>query len=78
VEHIEARATILKTYDGRRVLIPNSDAYTRSLIINTAYPTRRSQYDVGIGFGDDIETARRSFCRRCVIWKASSASLRRK
>jgi small-conductance mechanosensitive channel len=59
VEHIEARATILKSYDGRRVLIPNSDAYTRSLIINTAYPTRRSQYDVGIGFGDDIETARR-------------------
>jgi small-conductance mechanosensitive channel len=59
VEHIEARATILKTYDGRRVLIPNSDAYTRSMIINTAYPTRRSEYDVGIGFGDDIEKARR-------------------
>jgi small conductance mechanosensitive channel len=59
VEHIEARATILKTYDGRRVIIPNSDVYTRSMIVNTAYPKRRSEYDVGIGFGDDIETARR-------------------
>jgi small-conductance mechanosensitive channel len=58
VEHIEARATILKTYDGRRVIIPNSDVYTRALIVNTAHPKRRSDYDVGIGFGDDIEKAR--------------------
>ncbi len=59
VEHIEARATIIKTYDGRRIVIPNSDVYTRSLIVNTAFPKRRSEYEVGIGFGDDIETARR-------------------
>ena len=59
VEHIEARATILKTYDGRRVIIPNSDVYTRSMIVNTAFPKRRSEYEVGIGFGDNIETARR-------------------
>jgi small conductance mechanosensitive channel len=59
VEHIEARATIIKTYDGRRVVIPNSDVYTRSLIVNTAFPKRRSEYEIGIGFGDDIETARR-------------------
>jgi small conductance mechanosensitive channel len=57
VEHIEARATILKTYDGRRVIIPNSDVYTRAMIVNTAFPKRRSEYEVGIG--DDIETARR-------------------
>jgi small-conductance mechanosensitive channel len=59
VEHIEARATILKTYDGRRVVIPNSDVYTRSMIVNTAFPKRRSEYDVSIGFSDDIDTARR-------------------
>jgi small conductance mechanosensitive channel len=59
IERIEARATILKTYDGRRVIIPNSDVYTRSMIVNTAFPKRRSEYDVGIGFGDEIETARR-------------------
>jgi small conductance mechanosensitive channel len=58
VEHIEARATLIKTYDGRRVVIPNSDVYTRSVIVNTAYPTRRSEIDLGIGYGDDLQNAR--------------------
>jgi small conductance mechanosensitive channel len=57
VEHIEARATLIKTYDGRRVIIPNSSVYTDAVTVNTAFPLRRSQYDVGIGYGDDIERA---------------------
>ena len=58
VEHVEARATSIKTYDGRRVVIPNSDIYTQPIIVNTAFPTVRSSYDVGIGYGDDVEAAR--------------------
>jgi small conductance mechanosensitive channel len=58
VEHIEARATLIKTYDGCRVVIPNSEVYTRSVTVNTAFPLRRSSYDVGIGYGDEIERAR--------------------
>ena len=58
VEHIQARATAIKTYDGRRVVIPNSDIYTQPITVNTAYATVRSTYDVGIGYGDDIEAAR--------------------
>lgn len=58
VEDIEMRATILKTYDGRRVVIPNGDIYTRAVVVNTAHDKRRSQYDVGIGYGDDIEKAK--------------------
>ncbi len=57
VEHIEARATLIKTYDGRRVIIPNSTVYTDAVTVNTAFPLRRSQYDVGIGYGDDIDRA---------------------
>jgi small-conductance mechanosensitive channel len=57
VEHIQSRATLIKTYDGRRVIIPNSDVYTSPVIVNTAFPTRRSQFDVGIGYGDDPEEA---------------------
>lgn len=53
VEHIESRATYIKTYDGRRVIIPNADIYTSPVMVNTAYPTRRAEYDVGIGYGDD-------------------------
>jgi small-conductance mechanosensitive channel len=57
VEHIEARATLIKTYDGRRVIIPNSAVYTDAVTVNTAFPLRRSQYDVGIGYSDDIDLA---------------------
>ena len=58
VEHVQARATSIKTYDGRRVVIPNSDLYTQAVVVNTAFATVRSSYDVGIGYGDDIEAAR--------------------
>jgi small conductance mechanosensitive channel len=57
VEHVEARATILRTYDGQRVVIPNSDIYTRAVTVRTAFPARRSEYEVGIGYGDDVEAA---------------------
>lgn len=59
VEEIQTRATLIKTYDGRRVVIPNSELFTNAVLVNTAFPQRRLQYDVGIGFGDDIETAKR-------------------
>lgn len=57
VEHIETRSTRLKTYDGRRVIIPNSDVYTNAVLVQTAFEKRRSQYDVGIGYADDIDEA---------------------
>src|ERR671920_1051054 len=31
VERIEARATLIRTYDGQMVVIPNSDIYTRAV-----------------------------------------------
>lgn len=57
VERIEARATLIRTYDGRRVVIPNGDIYTEAVVVNTAFDQRRSEYDVGIGYGDDVESA---------------------
>lgn len=59
IEQIETRATKMRTYDGRLVIIPNADLYKGSFIVNTAYPERRLQYDVVIGNGDDIATAKR-------------------
>jgi small conductance mechanosensitive channel len=58
VENIETRATTMRTYDGRRVVIPNSDLFTEAVVVNTAFDMRRSEYDIGIGYEDDIETAR--------------------
>lgn len=59
VEAIESRATIIKTYDSRRVVIPNSEVFAKSLTVNTAYESRRAQHVVGIGYGDDIDAAKR-------------------
>ena len=58
VDWIETRATIITTYDRRRVIIPNADVYSNAVTVNTAHDFRRSQYDVGIGYGDDVEQAR--------------------
>ena len=59
VEDILTRATILKTYDSRRIVIPNAELFTNAVIVNTAYQNRRMQYDVGIGYGDDIALAKK-------------------
>jgi len=58
VEEIQTRATFIKTYDGRRVVIPNSNLFTSSVTVNTAYEIRRLEYDVGIGYGDDVARAK--------------------
>ena len=59
VENIETRATTIRTYDGRRIVIPNSELFTNSVTVNTAFDARRIEYDVGIGYGDDVEQAKR-------------------
>ncbi|RZL10516.1 MAG: mechanosensitive ion channel family protein [Hymenobacter sp.] len=58
VETIQTRATTIKTYDGRRVVIPNAELFINAVTVNTAYDKRRLQYDIGIGYGDDIAKAR--------------------
>lgn len=58
VEEIETRATWLRTYDGRRVIIPNGDVYTKPVTVISAYDMLRSEYDIGIGYGDDLGHAK--------------------
>lgn len=59
VENIETRATTIRTYDGRRIVIPNSELFTNSVTVNTAFDNRRLEYDVGIGYNDNIDLAKR-------------------
>ncbi|MEW6613029.1 mechanosensitive ion channel family protein [Thermithiobacillus tepidarius DSM 3134] len=58
VEDIQTRATMIRTYDGRRIVIPNAKLFTDAVIVNTAYAQRRLEYELGIGYGDDIEDAK--------------------
>jgi small conductance mechanosensitive channel len=48
VEEIQTRATIVKTYDERRLVIPNADLFTRSVVVNTALEGRRWEYDFSL------------------------------
>ena len=48
VEDIQTRATIIKTYDQRQVVIPNADLFTHSVIVNTALRARRWEYDLTV------------------------------
>ena len=59
VKEIQTRATFIQTYDGRTVVIPNSNLFTNSVTVNTASDKRRMQYDVGIGYGDSIREAKK-------------------
>ena len=58
VEDIQIRATFLRSPDGRRIVIPNATVYTSAITVNTAYPRRRCQFVVGIGYEDDVQKAR--------------------
>ncbi len=48
VEEIQTRATIIKTYDERQVVVPNADLFTHSVTVNTAQEVRRWQYDLTV------------------------------
>jgi small-conductance mechanosensitive channel len=60
IENIEARVTYIRTYDGRRIIIPNADLFTNTVTVNTAYAFRRIEYDIGIGYSDSIDQARQT------------------
>jgi small-conductance mechanosensitive channel len=48
VEEIQTRATLIRTYDQRQVVIPNADLFTHAVIVNTALTTRRWEYDLTV------------------------------
>jgi small-conductance mechanosensitive channel len=62
VEDILTRATFIRLYDGRRAIIPNGDLYTSSVIVNTAYPQRRWQYELEVP-GAEVERTRATILR---------------
>ncbi len=57
VEAIETRATLIRTYDGKKVVIPNSQIYTNPVVVMTAYGKRRSEYDVNVDAEMDLAHA---------------------
>jgi len=58
VEEIQTRATFIKTYDGRRVVIPNADLFTHAVTVNTALDIRRWEYDLNVKGAHNLDDVR--------------------
>jgi len=58
VEEINIRETVIVTFDGRRILIPNAKVYTDVIHVQTAHETIRSSFVVGIAYEADMAAAR--------------------
>lgn len=59
VMRIDPRATILRTYDGRDIVVPNSTVYSNNVTINTSEPQRRVELDLTVGYNYDIRVITR-------------------
>ena len=58
VVEINLRETVLRTYDGRQVLIPNSTVYKNPIVVQTGFGAIRSEALVGVAYDTDLSTAR--------------------
>lgn len=58
IEDIQIRASEIRTFDGRQVIVPNSKLFSNIVTNYTAYSKRRFEVIVGIGYEDDIRKAR--------------------
>lgn len=54
VQRIRLRATEIRTYDGRLVLVPNAELFTSRVTNNTAAPVRRTTVEVPVAYGSDL------------------------
>jgi len=55
VMRIDLRVTLLRTFEGLEVLVPNKTMYTSTLINYTLTADRRINIQVGVSYGDDLE-----------------------
>ncbi len=58
VEEVQIFATILKTPDNKRIIIPNGTGVGGNITNYSANPTRRVDMVFGIGYGDDLRKAK--------------------
>ena len=57
VSDVDTRTTVLDTFDGREVRIPNATVITSTIANLTRNPLRRSTMAVGVEYATDLEAA---------------------
>ena len=58
VEDVNLRETVVRTFDGRRVLVPNSTVHGNVLTVQTGYEHIRTTVVVGVDYETDLARAR--------------------
>jgi small conductance mechanosensitive channel len=58
VQEIQIFNTIMKTPDNKTIIIPNGGLSTGSMTNYTTEPQRRVDWTFGIGYGDDVDSAK--------------------
>ena len=59
VDQIKTRATTIRTYSGRKIVIPNGELFENVVVVNTGYDMRRLKYSFSIGRGASIAQAKK-------------------
>ena len=63
VESIQLFNTTLRTYDARKIIVPNTELATKSLVNHFNLPQRRVAIDVGLAYGMSVEKAKEVMLR---------------
>lgn len=65
VKEIQIFNTILKTPDNKTIIIPNGGLSTSAMTNFSTESTRRVDWTIGIGYGDDVEKAKQVIRNLC-------------
>ena len=63
VDSIQIFNTTLRTYDARKIVVPNTELATKSLVNHFNLPQRRVAIDVGLAYGMSVEKAKEVMVR---------------
>jgi small conductance mechanosensitive channel len=58
---ITTRDTVLETWDGEMVILPNLDVFSQPIINYSDLPNRRRTIQIGLGYGEDVNRATKIF-----------------
>jgi small conductance mechanosensitive channel len=58
VQEINIRETVIRTFDGRKVVIPNSTVYSAPVEVRTGFDAIRTSLVVGVAYEADLRAAR--------------------